>query len=153
MDAIGKELELNRVKDEVSRSVVTEFGGVYVRTWKPGSMSLSLSQSSFGWSNSVRTIGRSSCSEGWQVEKNFLKKHVDITDFFSTNTMMTPPLGCVIIVLIENRQQLQLWRISRLKRHRGDKGGVDGIYLAFDYTFLNDFYLHTSWHPPPPSPH
>jgi hypothetical protein len=32
MDAIGKELELNRVKDEVSRSVVTEFGGVYVRT-------------------------------------------------------------------------------------------------------------------------
>jgi hypothetical protein len=27
--------------------------------------------------------------------------------------------------------------------HEGDKVGVDGIYLAFDYICLSDFYLHT----------
>jgi hypothetical protein len=27
----------------------------------------------------------------------------------------------------------------RRKRHEGDKGGVDGIYLDFDYICLSDF--------------
>ena len=46
----------------------------------------------------------------------------------------------------------------RRKRHERDKGGVDGIYLAFDYLafdyicmFWVIFDLHTSWHPFLPS--
>jgi hypothetical protein len=40
----------------------------------------------------------------------------------------------------------------RRKRHEGDKGGVDGIYLAFHYRCLSDFLFEHMVTPPPPLP-
>jgi hypothetical protein len=41
----------------------------------------------------------------------------------------------------------------RRRRHEEDKGGVDGIYFAFDYICLSDFlFAHFVTTPPPLSP-
>jgi hypothetical protein len=39
------------------------------------------------------------------------------------------------------------------KRHEGDKGRVDGIYLAFDYICLSDFLFAHFVTPHPPLHH
>jgi hypothetical protein len=42
------------------------------------------------------------------------------------------------------------WVLLRRKMHKGDKGGVDGIYLTFDYISLSDFlFAHIVTRPPP----
>ena len=76
---------------------------------------------------------------------------------FFYSTMMTPPNTRSIWATTTKMHLQRLLTLPgyswRKKRNEGDKGGVDGIYLAFDNICLSDFlFAHTSWNPPALSP-
>jgi hypothetical protein len=73
---------------------------------------------------------------------------------YTTRTMMTPPNTCstwATTCKMNLQSLLTLPGYSRrIKRSEGDKGGVDGIYLVFDYMCLSDFlHLPLPSAPPP----
>ena len=88
-------------------------------------------------------------SEWWYVKKN--SKQVGLTDWSGRKWFSLKHCWATVEWFCFSRKQSAhfTWVLLEWKEVQGYKGGVDGIYLTYDYICLIHFYLHTSWHPLP----